>query len=89
MTSAGSLTSFKESFLGQIVDHQVEDNYNGRLRHVYQTGTRTGHNDFTELGKVKTKRSYGYTGLGCRGMFHTVIYLIFKILIALLIENQK
>ena len=73
MTSAGSLTSFKESFLGQIVDHQVEDNYNGRLRHVYQTGT--GHNDFTELGKVKTKRSYGYTGLGCRGMFHTVIVL--------------
>ena len=68
MTSAGSLTSFKESFLDEI-DHQVEDNYNGR-RHVYQ-----GQNDFTELGKkVKTKRSYGYTGLGCRGMFHTVIF---------------
>ena len=69
MTSAGSLTSFKESFLDEI-DHQVEANYNGR-RHVYQGQ----QNDFTtELGKVKTKRSYGYTGLGCRGMFHTVIF---------------
>jgi len=65
MTS-GSLTSLEESFLDKI-DNQVEGI--GNRRHVYQT---KGQNDFTGLGKLKTKRSY--SGLGCRGMFHVAIF---------------
>ena len=70
MTS-GSLTSLEESFLDKI-DNQVEGI--GNRRHVYQT---KGQNDFTGLGKLKTKRSY--SGLGCRGMFHVVIHFKFLI----------